>query len=93
MGHDADHSPPSSATVKNGGAILPILHTFSWSVINYLDRDNFTLHSSFTLACVITVKSLNIDCSFIHHIVLTSHQSEQVSTNTKQMHVNLLSSL
>jgi hypothetical protein len=25
---EADHSPPSSAEVKNGGAILPLLHVF-----------------------------------------------------------------
>jgi hypothetical protein len=27
--HEADHSP-SSARVKNGGAILPLLYTSSW---------------------------------------------------------------
>ncbi|PNF23573.1 hypothetical protein B7P43_G04954, partial [Cryptotermes secundus] len=30
QGHDADHSPPSSVEVKNGGAILLIPHTSSW---------------------------------------------------------------
>jgi hypothetical protein len=29
LGHEADHSPPSSAEVKNGGAISPISHTSS----------------------------------------------------------------
>jgi hypothetical protein len=29
-GREADHSPPSSAEVKNGGAILPLPHTSSW---------------------------------------------------------------
>jgi hypothetical protein len=29
-GREADHSPPSSAKVKNGEAILPLLHTTSW---------------------------------------------------------------
>jgi hypothetical protein len=29
-GHEADHSPPSSAKVKNGGAIPPLPHTSSW---------------------------------------------------------------
>jgi hypothetical protein len=27
---EADHSSPSSAEVKNGGAILPLQHTSSW---------------------------------------------------------------
>jgi hypothetical protein len=30
QGRDADHSSPSSAEVKNGGAILPLPHTSSW---------------------------------------------------------------
>jgi hypothetical protein len=30
LGHEADHSPPSSGEVKNGGAIPPISHTTSW---------------------------------------------------------------
>jgi hypothetical protein len=30
--HEADHSAPSSAEIKNGGAILPLPHTSSWSV-------------------------------------------------------------
>jgi hypothetical protein len=30
QGHEADHSPPSSAEVKNGGAIPPFLHMLSW---------------------------------------------------------------
>jgi hypothetical protein len=28
-GCESDHSPPSSAKVKNGGDILPLPHTFS----------------------------------------------------------------
>jgi hypothetical protein len=30
QGHKADHSPPSSAEVKNGLAMLPLPHTSSW---------------------------------------------------------------
>jgi hypothetical protein len=29
-GREADNSPPSSAEVKNGGAITPLPHTSSW---------------------------------------------------------------
>jgi hypothetical protein len=29
-GRESDHSPPSSATIKNGGAIPLFSHTFSW---------------------------------------------------------------
>jgi hypothetical protein len=29
-GREVDHSPPSSAEVKNGGAIPPLAHTSSW---------------------------------------------------------------
>jgi hypothetical protein len=30
VGRETDHSPPSSAPVKNGGAIPPLSHTSSW---------------------------------------------------------------
>jgi hypothetical protein len=30
LGHNADHSDPSSAEVKNGGTIPPLPHTSSW---------------------------------------------------------------
>jgi hypothetical protein len=30
QGHEADHSPPSSAKVKNRGAVPSLLHTSSW---------------------------------------------------------------
>jgi hypothetical protein len=30
LGREADHSHPSSAEVKNGGAIPPLLHVSSW---------------------------------------------------------------
>jgi hypothetical protein len=29
-GSEADHSPPYIAEVKNGGAVLPLLHSSSW---------------------------------------------------------------
>jgi hypothetical protein len=29
-GREADHSPPSSAEVKNGGALPPLPHTLPW---------------------------------------------------------------
>jgi hypothetical protein len=31
-GRVADHSSPSTAEVKNGGAILPLPHTSSWHI-------------------------------------------------------------
>jgi hypothetical protein len=30
LGHEADHSPPSSADIKNGGAIAPLHLMSSW---------------------------------------------------------------
>jgi hypothetical protein len=30
MGREADHSPPTSAEIKNGGAIPPFSHMSSW---------------------------------------------------------------
>jgi hypothetical protein len=30
LGHEADHSPPSSAEVKNGGAVPQLPHMSSW---------------------------------------------------------------
>jgi hypothetical protein len=42
QGREADHSPPSSAEVKNGGPILPLPHTFSWRGTQLIKcRDNF----------------------------------------------------
>jgi hypothetical protein len=36
-GHEADHSPPSSAENKNGGVVLALPHTFpSWGTVTYL---------------------------------------------------------
>jgi hypothetical protein len=29
-GGEADHSPPSSAKIKNSGAVPPLCHTSSW---------------------------------------------------------------
>jgi hypothetical protein len=42
-GGEADHSPTSSAEVKNGGAIPPLPNTFSLSGASLIkNRDNFT---------------------------------------------------
>jgi hypothetical protein len=45
QGSVADHSPPSSAEVKNGGAIPPLPHMSSWH-IPYLikQRENFIFY-------------------------------------------------
>jgi hypothetical protein len=45
LGREADHSPPSSAKVKNGEAIPPLPLRLHGVVLNYLikQRDNFTL--------------------------------------------------
>jgi hypothetical protein len=41
--HEADHSPPSSAEAKNGGAIPQLWHTSSWHSVKLIKhRDNFT---------------------------------------------------
>jgi hypothetical protein len=42
-GREADHSPPSNAEMKNGGAIPPLPHTYSWRDASFIKhRDNFT---------------------------------------------------
>jgi hypothetical protein len=42
-GREADHSPPSSAGVKNGGAIPPLPHASSWHSAQLIKRrDNLT---------------------------------------------------
>jgi hypothetical protein len=47
LGHEADHSPPTSAKVKNGGAILPFPHMSSWHSAQLIkNRDNFTFKST-----------------------------------------------
>jgi hypothetical protein len=41
---EADHSPPASAEVKNGGAIPSLPHTYSWRDPSSIkDGDNFNL--------------------------------------------------
>jgi hypothetical protein len=46
-GREADHSPSSSAEVKNGGTIPPLLRTSSWCGTQLIKlRDNFTLYLS-----------------------------------------------
>jgi hypothetical protein len=43
QGHEADHSPLSSAEVRNGGAIPPLTCMSSWRSAYLLrHRDNFT---------------------------------------------------
>jgi hypothetical protein len=37
---EADHSPPSSAEVKNGGAITPLPHTSSWRGVQLIETIN-----------------------------------------------------
>jgi hypothetical protein len=47
-GREADHSPPSSAEVKNGGAVPPLLHMSSWhgaQMKTYSDNLTFTLNT------------------------------------------------
>jgi hypothetical protein len=39
---DADHSSPSSAEVKNNGAMPPLPHTASWRGVQLIKyKDNF----------------------------------------------------
>jgi hypothetical protein len=40
---EADHSPPSAADVKNGGAITSRPHKFSWYMLNQLSTDAILL--------------------------------------------------
>jgi hypothetical protein len=44
LGRESDNSPPSSAEVKNGGAIPPLPNMSSWH------RDNFTFYTLTTFA-------------------------------------------
>jgi hypothetical protein len=42
-GRESDHSPPSTAKVKNGGAIPPLTHTSLWHVVQLITHtDKFT---------------------------------------------------
>jgi hypothetical protein len=55
LGREANHPPPSSAHVKNGGAISPLIHTSSWYGQLYLffylytrGYNEWTLHTAGT---------------------------------------------
>jgi hypothetical protein len=44
-GREVDRSPPSSAEVKNGGAIYPFPHTSSWRGAQLIKHtDSFTFY-------------------------------------------------
>jgi hypothetical protein len=64
-GHKADHSPPSSVEVKNGGDIPPLRHTsvfMEWYLIKH--RDDFTF--AFTIVWDVTeVYRQQSACSWI----------------------------
>jgi hypothetical protein len=48
--HEADHSPSSSAEIKNGGVILPPPYMSSWrGPLLFKYRDNFTFCISATI--------------------------------------------
>jgi hypothetical protein len=51
---EAGHSPPSSAEVKNGGAIPPFPHLPSWLtyVIKYWDNFTFLLYTVNVPVCI-----------------------------------------
>jgi hypothetical protein len=51
QGCEADHTPPSSAKVKNGGAILPLPHTSSRHSAEY-SSINSTVGANGKLSCV-----------------------------------------
>jgi hypothetical protein len=44
LGHETDHSPPTSANAKNDGAILPLPHVFmAWCLLKHRDTFSFTV--------------------------------------------------
>jgi hypothetical protein len=50
QGHEADHSPSSSAKVKYGVDIPPLSHTPSWNGCQLIQiRDNFTVYIYLTV--------------------------------------------
>jgi hypothetical protein len=52
LGHEADHSSPSSADVKNGGAVPPLPHMFSWHCVSFIkQRDNCPLRYLYWYKC------------------------------------------
>jgi hypothetical protein len=53
---EADHSPPSVAKVKNGGAIPPLHHTYSWHA-QLIRHKNITFHTLSKLATAITIRT------------------------------------
>jgi hypothetical protein len=48
LGHEADHSSPSSVEVNNDTALTPLSHAFSWCHDQLIKhRDNFTFYLYF----------------------------------------------
>jgi hypothetical protein len=51
-GREADHSPPSSAEVKNDGAIPPLPHMSSMAQCLVKQRDRFTFYCKRKPICI-----------------------------------------
>jgi hypothetical protein len=84
LGNEAEHSPPSSAKVKNGGAISTLSHVFmAWCLINYtqgqlyLHLDRIWRKASFCKSTCnvlwLSNRTINIKCT----------ATQNVNTNTK----------
>jgi hypothetical protein len=58
--HEADHSPPSNAEAKNGGAIPPLPHVSSWHSIQLIKhRNNFGLPTVPVLLSCICITAIH----------------------------------
>jgi hypothetical protein len=58
LGHEVDHSPPSTAEVKNGGAIPPISHMASWHRDNSTSTKLYSITSKKTVILFSTINFL-----------------------------------
>jgi hypothetical protein len=75
---EADHSPSSSAEVKNGGTIPPLLHTSSWCgayLIEHRDIFTFTLRPAMVLRSFMKERSRSTSFRLLHNFTVQNSAS------------------
>jgi hypothetical protein len=65
LGHEAGHSPPTSAEVKKCGSVHPFPHMLSWHSVYFIKhRDNFTFLLYIAILFIL-VNIININFNII----------------------------
>ena len=86
LGHEADHSPQTTAEVKNMGGAIPLLPLYA------MHRDNFTFFHTVLTSCTFTRQwqlssiCLTVDTLTVHTKVLIRQNIPQTVIDIKKLH-------